>query len=114
MTEIFKVLNQYKENIPYNVPYVILINEKIVHASSPIKKLFKQDPTGMDMGTFMTADDKKILSERGHLSEGENQQFWKIGNQIIQTQVDIKNKAFDTQIISLVLLKAAQLQASAA
>ena len=109
MTTIYKVLNQYKETIPFHIPYVLVIIDKIVHASPPIKKIFKQDPTGRDMGTFMTLEEKKTLSERGHLIEGLQEQNWRIGSQIMHAKIEVMNREFAQQILSLVLVKGAEI-----
>ena len=81
-----------------------------MHASAPIKKLIKQDPTGMDLATFLTTKDRLLIQSQGYLDEGSSQKNLKIGQQEMCLEVEVKNMSFEEKVLSLVLVKEAEIQ----
>ena len=88
--------------------YVILVDDKIVHSSSPVVKLLKQDPVGQSITTFIVRSEKRQAVENvKNMVQGEIRRKLKLGHQEMQAVFEVEREQIEDKIISKVVVKSA-------
>lgn len=105
MSKLQEFVKEQKIALNQNKPYFIMINENIIHASEPIRKLLKFDPTGQSIAQLVEAKEVPEVRESvNNLFNGTSVRTIKVGKQRMAATFFTKRLMIDSKVVSVIIL----------